>query len=419
MSKVAVAITSIKPAEHIIDILNGRAMIYIQNPYAAPECITKIPADQFFKIDKTNKYADTSLVLPNIYINNNENQWTKDYLFTYGSKTEKVGYKIMPPFSDKGIIPEKFEKATQKLFVNLGSITDEKKQVAFIEWQICQAFEFAIYSKILNIDISKFKTDKEFISAVYLALGSTEPDTIEVYLENIKNKIVNVKVAKGKKSNDEDDDEDDDFSTNVFDFGAISKDAFKSYIDSHSGSKSKNTTETLDKKNPCLLYFYKSKQIQQITFKQKFQVIQFNVKDEKTGVLKPIEALTFNAKFTVLYNPESQARSMRYITQCSNKAVKKGIHPMTIKDFQFKDKIKFSGMLVLTLTPTCNIYKITSNNIIRSESLDWSVTQITMDKNAGASTNVDLFIEEDDDDDGANEDADAQGDNDAEINGLM
>lgn len=401
ISKIPVAITSLKPAEQIIDILQGNAMCYIQNPYASPECITRIDENEFFKAEKT-KCAELQLILPSLYINYSENAWTKDYLITYGSKSESVGYKILPPYSDKKILPEKFDKATQKLYVNLGVLNDEKKQIALVEWQICQAYEFAIFSKILKLNISKFKTDVDYVAAIILALGFDEqPEEINGYLDNIKNKNVNIKLRQA--SNDDEIEEVEE--KNYFDIGSILKDYFDEYI--------KKNKKNLDKKNACLIYFYKNSIVRPITIKPRFQIVQFTVKDDKTGVLKPVECAGFSGKFSVLYDPEKQVNSLKYITKCSNPSVKKGIHPMTIKDFQFKDKLKFSGMLVLTLKPICNIYKANKDNIIRAEAVDWEVKQLTMNKYVSDGEIDDMLISEDDENNDVDE-SNLQGGNDAD-----
>lgn len=403
ISKIPVAITSLKPAEQIIDILKGKAMCYIQNPYASPECITKIDEDGFFKTEKS-KNVELQLILPSLYINYSEDAWTKDYLITYGSKSESIGYKILPPYSDKKILPEKFEKATQKLYVNLGVLSDEKKQIVLVEWQICQAYEFAIFSKILNLNILKYKTDAEYIIAIIEALGSEEqPEEIKKYLDNIKNKIVNIKLSKSSN-----DDIDDTEEKNFFDIGSILKDYFDDYI--------KKNKKNLDKKNACLTYFYKNGIIRSIIIKPKFQIVQFTIKDDKTGVLKPIECVGFSGKFSVLYDQEKQISSLKYITKCSNPSVKKGIHPMTLKDFQFKDKLKFSGMLVLTLKPICNIYKANKDNIIRAEAIEWEVKQLTMNKYVSDGEIDDILIDEDDENDV--DESSLQDGNDADVYNL-
>ena len=404
MTKIPIEIQTIKPADQIIDILNGNSKIYIQNPYASPECITRISRDNYFKIDKNN-YVEMSLALPSIYINYSENAWTKDYLLTYGSKNNKISYRILPPYNDKKLIPEKFEKSNQKLFINLGAVTDEKKQIVILEWQICQAYEIAIYSKILNINTSEYQTDKDYISAVISALGADEPEELQKYLDNILNKNIDIKIGNLKKSDE--DEIDDDEEINYFDFGLITKDAFIEYI--------KRNIKTLDKKNPCLSYFYKSKQFKEIRIKQRFQISQFNIKDDKTGILKPVETVGFSGKFVVLYNKDAQAKMLKFITLCSNPSIEKGIHKITIKDFQFKDKIKFSGMLVLSLKPVCNIYK--AANGIRAETMEWTVTQLVMSKNIINQDNQQLFITEESENSTDTEESEIQ--NDALDNDLI
>lgn len=405
MAKIPIEIQTIKPADQIIDILNGNSKIYIQNPYASPECITRISQDNYFKINKNN-YVDMTLDLPSIYINYSENTWTKDFLLIYGSNDNKINYRILPPYNDKKLIPEKFDKSNQKLFINLGAVTDEKKQIVILEWQICQAYEFAIYSKILGINTLEYQTDKEYISAVISALETEETAAIQEYLNNISNKNVDIKIANTIRSNEEDETDDDD-EINCFDFGLITKEAFTEYI--------KRNVKTLDKKNPCLSYFYKAKQVKEIRIKQRFQISKFNIKDDKTGILKPVETVGFTGKFVVLYNQEAQSKMMKFITLCSNPTIKKKIHQMTIKDFQFKDKIRFSGMLVLSLKPICNIYKASSG--VRAETMEWTITQISMSKNTISQQDQQLFITEENEDSIDTEDSEIQ--NDALENDLI
>lgn len=406
MPKIVIDVTAINPANQIIDILKGDAMVYISNPYCAPECITKINEDDYFKFE-TGSYIKFGLKMPDLYINYSEGVWTKDYYIQYGSKNKKIGYKILPPYDKDKKVPEKFEKANQKFQIQLGLLTDEKKQIVLVEWQICQAYEFAIYSKLFGIDISKYQTDKEFIDEVVKCLGSDEDmsEEIGVYLDNINNKIVNIKFSK--KTDEEDMEEEIDY----FDLGLITFEAFNNYLKAVIKIL-KNT----DKINPCIQYFYKSKKARSVTIKPKFKVIQFDVKDDKTGLMKPIESVNFQGKFSVVYDMGKQEKSKFYITKCSNPVVKRGIHPITIEDFQFADRLKFSGYFIISLKPICGIYNITKETIMRSETIDWEINQIVMHKNEVTTTD-EILIEEDDIDED-NKEADNQSSNDAAENGV-
>lgn len=412
--KQVVDLETVTPAEQIIDILKGKAQFYISNPYFAPECITKLSPENYFKTKSRKGFTMLELELPDIYIRYSELAWTKDFIFQYGSKTKKINYKILPPFDKDKKLPESFAKAKQQLLVQLGTATPEGKNIALVEWQICQAYEFAIYSRIFDIDFSNCQTDKDFINKVEENLKPNEDLTeyFDKYIEIIKTKALKIKLSKPKnaKQTDEENEEDEDEDVNCYDFGAITRYAFENYI--------RANAKTLDKKNPCLLYFFKNKTIKSIEIKPKFTITQLQTPEENK-VLKPVEIMNFKGKFVVLFNEEKQQKMASFITQCSNPAVKKGPHQMTIKDFQFADKPKFSGMFVISLHPICHIYNVNDNGIVRTETLEWEINQISMGKFVGTSSTVDLLIEDDDEaDTAAIEDANNQGENDAEAMGL-
>lgn len=186
-------------ANQILDLLNGSNQFYIENPFYIPKGVNRIKSEEFFALRETGKGKNSGVVLssPKIYFKKGDEYITRFYLsLDDGGRGSETKIKMFPPMSnDDGM-----RKESNKVFVSFGKPEVLSTQaLLLLDYQLAQGSNFLILSKLFGLDLSKFKTDEDFLGAVCKRLKISS-DTYSDYHKIIKSKAIEIQRVKPKNS---------------------------------------------------------------------------------------------------------------------------------------------------------------------------------------------------------------------------
>lgn len=175
-----IPISSIKPANQIIDIINGKSTICIANPYFTLPGMSRVDISTFLSIKQNAKngvqgttgqtVASPAIVvnLQHIYPSEySDPYFTKNVLFTQdnGEKQPTTKLSFYGDFNGSDTQSKKvLGKYTAKRggFENGDLIHNE----LIINYQLCQAFEFLYLARMFKIEKFEYSTDTEFLADI-------------------------------------------------------------------------------------------------------------------------------------------------------------------------------------------------------------------------------------------------------------
>ena len=273
---MTVNITDYKRVSNLIDLLNGNSNFVIDNPYF-PLKGSNAQIDNFIEfkeITKDKKVNGYRLQMPGLmFRKSQEEAFTKNFTIrpdNGGSASTKI--KLFPPYDST-----KSLNALNKVFTTFGELNDVLKCVIIFDYQIRQAYELLLLVRLLNLNITKCKTDDEIFELV--KNSGIELKNVDKYKTKFASEQpYNITKRKSKDETDEFGDESDSESEINDLFSLIEQKSLTSKLTGGSTN------------NPVYKY-YKSKLK---PLNPLFTVSQITSKDSKSTSLSVSANLTFS-----------------------------------------------------------------------------------------------------------------------------
>jgi hypothetical protein len=326
-----------------------------------PEGLCVLIKPTLFKETKKPNYSIGFIETPQIYFNGN-NKFSVE-LFN-GSKP----FKIFPPYGNADF------KKNNKLSCSIGrcecdedyfvSQCDESilKLMQF-EKYMCALFDFVTLADILFIDITSFKSDAEFLKAVYTKLNCNKEtiEAVDSYVDYLRSNKITVE-------------SDDSEIENLF---ALLKPSLMSYFNSHKAEMSKYAS---------IKFFGKITNLSDTKLTTIPKTKEFTTDD---GLVK----MNFiNSKLNFNVNLEGDKPNFYVTKYIDGKALK----PLTTK--VLTDIIEQSRSKLLSFRVICNLeYQLIKVSNTPHHMLKWNITQIKWTKNNNVSNEVNWLVGDDDD----------------------
>ena len=197
MSIVLVNSKTITPASQIIDLLNGKHIFCVENPYFRINGITKPKLNEFL----TYKQIDngTQIVAPKIYYKHVD-------LYTTNFKLNLFEHpklcRLFGPYSKTG---ESLKpKSNNKFMLSFGKYDEtdsEIHSILLLHQQLAFALEFLLIAKLLDIEITNEDTDEIFVKKVIKLIKVDESDeNVEKLLKILKDNELCTTVKENETS---------------------------------------------------------------------------------------------------------------------------------------------------------------------------------------------------------------------------
>ena len=183
---INVPIIALKPAEQIIDYLNGKASLAIVNPFFDLPGFPKIPFANFLSIKPINgQRQGYQIVSPQIVYKTQTGTFTSKIIFTDDDGSTNLTTNVrFYPLREKQLTIQDYVanfKVLQKVVASRGVVKDSNSSLineCVINYQLSQAYELALMLKMCGLQLDPNDTDLIILRKINLAInGQEKPET--------------------------------------------------------------------------------------------------------------------------------------------------------------------------------------------------------------------------------------------------
>lgn len=192
---INVPIATLKPADQIIDYLNGKASLAIVNPWFQLPGVPQVAFPNFLTVKPfTGTRPGYQILSPQIAYKTQTGAFTTRIVFTDDAGSSNLTTNIrFYPLKEHQLTLEEYNKSfkvLQKVVASRGVVKDSNAAITtecVINYQLSQAYEMALMTKMLGIKLDATDTDLSVLTKFNIALnGSQKPATTERINDYIK-----------------------------------------------------------------------------------------------------------------------------------------------------------------------------------------------------------------------------------------
>jgi len=177
---INIPILLLKPAEHIIDYLNGNASLAIVNPFFQLPGVQSPTFASFLNIKPiTGQRSGYQILSPQIVYKTQSGTFTSKIIFNDDAGSNNLSTNLrFYPLKDKPLTIQDYIanfKVLQKVVASRGVVKDSNNQLineCVINYQLSQAFEMALMLKMLCIAPAAEDTDESILTKILSALNN-------------------------------------------------------------------------------------------------------------------------------------------------------------------------------------------------------------------------------------------------------